>query len=43
MSAVDVTAGYPVHAVARYAQRENIHFTFITDWPDTPNGRVDAL
>lgn len=35
MSAVDITAGYPVHAVARFAQRTNTHGVVITDWRAT--------
>lgn len=32
MSAADVTIGYPVHAVERYAQRVTEHGLTLTDW-----------
>lgn len=35
MSAVDVTVGYPVHAVETYAQRNNGHGVTLTDWRAT--------
>lgn len=32
MSSLDPTVGYPVHAVAEYAMRENPHGIRLTDW-----------
>lgn len=32
MSAVDITVGYPVHAVADYATRVTQHGVTLTDW-----------
>ena len=32
MSAVDLTAGYPVHAVAEYGEWTNDHGAVFTDW-----------
>jgi hypothetical protein len=35
MSAMDATVGYPVHAVARYAQRRTENGVVLTDWAAT--------
>lgn len=35
MSAVDVTVGYPVHAVAEYREWKNAHDVAFTDWTAT--------
>jgi hypothetical protein len=35
MSAVDMTVGYPVHAVATYAEWTNKHRVTFTDWKAT--------
>ena len=32
MSAMDATIGYPVHAVAEYAEHDNPHGVRLTDW-----------
>lgn len=32
MSAVDVSVGYPVHAVVEYRERTNPHGVIFTDW-----------
>lgn len=32
MSALDLTAGYPVHAVAEYREWQNAHCASFTDW-----------
>jgi hypothetical protein len=43
VSAVDVTVGYPVHAVARYAERDNGNGVLITDWLATCGATGQAV
>lgn len=43
MSAADITVGYPVHAVARYAQRDNGHGVTLTDWQATCGATGQAV